>query len=170
MARKKKKAVTEQKNPIVYSGNVTVTMKKKNTIISRRTTHNNGTNNLFRALCMCLCGDEDGISLMPYFIDAGRMNGDVFDSYLTSPTIISRHTTIYDSTSSIWKAQFVSTILYSQMESASVQITALALLNSSQETLAIISLSEDEAITIESNAYTAMIEWDMSFSNPTSTQ
>lgn len=168
MAKKKKKekeVVTENHSPISYDGNVTVTIKKKNTVISKTKTHNNGTPYLFRALCMCLCSDNDGILLMPYFIDAGiKGENDSFQSLLTTPSFITRHTTILDD--SEWKAQFIGTIQYSQLTSADAVLNMLVLRNRSGDQLATIDLG-DNSIQIESNAYTAMIEWDMSFRNPT---
>ena len=163
--KKVKVQETERKDSVVYNGNVTITLKKGNTVISRKKTHNNGTSILFRALCMLLCGDEQGLSNVPYFIDAGIMQGGSFVSLLTSPTVITRRTPIFDG--STWKAQFISTIVYSQIRNPDTPIQILSLENSQGETLARITLDAEDYIQIESSIYTAMIEWEVYFNNPT---
>ena len=172
MAKKKKTKKVEQSNPVVYNGNVTVTLKKGSTVISRKTTHNAGTELLFRALCMCLCRDSAGLSSMPYFIDAGTISDGTYVTLLNSPSVITRRTTIYDTNGDpkTWKAQFVTTIVYSQLTSAATPINSLVLQDTENQVLARVDLSQEDQIIIESNSYNAMIEWEMSFVDASTAQ
>lgn len=172
MARKKKTKKVEQSNPVVYNGNVTVTLKKGSTVISRKTTHNAGTELLFRALCMCLCRDSTGLSNMPYFIDAGTISNGSYVTLLNSPSVITRHTTVYDANGdpSIWKAQFVTIIVYSQLTSVATPISSLVLQDAENQILARVDLSTEDQIIIESNSYNAVIEWEMSFVDASTVQ
>lgn len=152
-------------NNIVYNGNVKVTIKKGSTVISKQTISNNGTNILFRALCLCLCGDNTGLSSMPMQIDGGSGIGSSFVSLLQTPSLITRHFTVYDSSTGSWKAQFIATISYAQLNKQGVPITSLQLLSMSNDILAEITYPANEGILIEGSTYTAIVEWDMWFTN-----
>ena len=52
---------------IKYTGQVTVTIKQKDKIISQQTYHNNGKYELFRFLCECIAGKYNS-DLGPYYI------------------------------------------------------------------------------------------------------
>ena len=172
MAKKKKTKKVEQSNPVVYNGNVTVTLKKGSTVISRKTTHNAGTELLFRALCMCLCRDSAGLLNMPYFIDAGTISDGRYITLLNSPSVITRHTTVYDANGDprTWKAQFVTTIVYSQLTSAATPISSLGSHDTENQVLGRVDLSQEDQITIKRNSYNAMIEWEMSFVDASTVQ
>ena len=160
------------KQGIGYSGVVTVTIKKGNRVISKKTTHNNSTPLLFRALCMCLVGDNVGLTFMPRYLDALDNNGtSVLGalSYLTTRYVYSSSSA--DSSSSVtYSARFITTINFAQL-SSDITITQLALcvdaLGASQ--LATITLATDSQIQLEDSNYTALIEWDMQFQDVAST-
>ena len=109
---------------------------------------------------------------MPYFIDAGTISDGTYITLLNSPSVITRHTTIYDTNDDpkTWKAQFVTTIVYSQLTSAATPIDSLVLQDTENQVLARVDLSTEDQIIIESNSYNAMIEWEMSFVDASTVQ
>lgn len=157
---------TVSSSSIQYTGKVTVTVKKSQQIISSSTVCNAGTNILFNALCVCLCGDRSGLSTMPYFIDAGTGSASTYYSLLQVPSLITRKFPVYDSSQNMYVAQFVCTISYSQLSKQGEPITELRLLSSSKDVLASVTFSE--GINIENSSFTAVVQWEMSFSNPIS--
>lgn len=164
MARKKK-VKAEEAAPITYRGVVTITMKKDGKVISTKTTHNEGSDLLFMALCYCIVRRDEGLNFMPQFVDAGRYVGGTFESSLVSKSFI---TTSYAYNDSGWKSRFNTVITYAQLGD-SEPISTLRLCSDSvgENVLAEIDLGEGNEITLPSSAYVSAVDWIVSFGNVT---
>ena len=164
MARKKK-VKAEEAAPITYRGVVTITMKKDGKVISTKTTHNEGSDLLFMALCYCIVRRDEGLNFMPQFVDAGRYVDGTFESSLVSKSFIS---TSYAYNDSGWKSRFNTVITYSQLGDRS-PISVLRLCSDSvgENVLAEIDLGEDNEITLPSSAFVSAVDWIVSFGNVT---
>lgn len=150
---------------IQYSGKVTITVKRGNKIISRKTSSNNGTSLLFKTLCRCLCKDEDAINLMPFYIDVGEQTPEGFQTGLVTPCVITKRVTQNIAGTDTFVAQFVATLLYSQLLDSSKPLKTTALKNIDRDILA--TMTMENGISIENSKYTVLLEWEMSFSNST---
>ena len=164
MARKKK-VKAEEAAPITYRGVVTVTMKKNGKVISTKTTHNDGSELLFMALCYCMVRRDEGLNFMPQFVDAGRYVGTTFESSLVSKSFI---TTSYAYNDSGWKARFNTIVTYSQLRNSNpIRILRLCSDPVGDDVLAEIDLGEGNEIKLLSSAYVSAVDWIVSFGNIT---
>ena len=164
MARKKK-VKAEEAAPITYRGVVTITMKKDGKVISTKTTHNEGSDLLFMALCYCIVRRDEGLNFMPQFVDAGRYVDGTFKSSLVSKSFI---TTSYAYNDSGWKSRFNTVITFSQLGDSN-PISTLRLCSDpvGEDVLAEIDLEEGNEIKLESSAYVSAVDWIVSFGNVT---
>ena len=156
------------KNSFLYNGIVNVTIKKSGRVIMKQSIHNKGQNTLFKTFSRLLCGDNDALNDIPFSIDAGVYKADEFSNYvftsvLSSPSVITRHTPVYNTTSKKWTAEFVSTIIYSQVVDSTEAISSLALRNSSGEILALVEQLDSDVRIDESS--TLIVQWNMYFDN-----
>ena len=165
MARKKK-VKAEEIAPITYRGVVTITMKKNGKVISTKTTHNDGSELLFMALCYCMVKRDEGLNFMPQFVDAGRYVADgTFASSLVSKSFI---TTSYAYNDNGWKSRFNTIITYSQLgDSNPISVLRLCSDPVGEDVLAEIDLGEGNEITLPSSAYVSAVDWIVSFGNIT---
>lgn len=161
----KKENNTRKSSPIEYSGKVTVTIKRGNKIISRKTSSNNGTPLLFKTLCRCLCKDSDALNIMPFYIDAGNTESGTFKSGLVTPCVITKRVPL-ESTDGKFVAQFIATLLYSQLKDTNNELKTIALKNIDGDILATMT-DDNTSILLTSSKYTALLQWEMSFDNST---
>lgn len=171
MARKKKvieQPEIEEKKPsssITYRGNVKITVKKNNKVVSKKVIHNEGTQQLFRALCMALCGDTNALTYMPRYLNA-YSDGTVA---LRTPSPLTRRAVeFYDNA---YIARFMTTITYGQLVNVDNKINQIALTYDSigNNQLATLTLPQGEEIEVSSIAYTIIIEWSMLFQDANDT-
>ena len=164
MARKKK-VKAEETAPITYRGVVTITTKKNGKVISTKTTHNDGSDLLFMALCYCMVRRDEGLNFMPQFVDAGRRVDNSFASSLVSKSFI---TTSYAYNDAGWKSRFNTVITFSQLgDSTPIRVLRLCSDSAGENVLAEMDLGEDNEITLPSSAYVSAVDWIVSFGNVT---
>lgn len=155
---------TGKKPSIGYKGIVTVTIKQGKRIVSKKVLHNEGAELLFMSLCRCLISDNDGLSYMPNFLNAGYDNNGSFASVMVSPSFI--NSKAISSSGGVWAAVFNANITYSQLNSThSIEVLQLCATGDGSNVLATLTLDESEYITIQDSSYTALVEWKMSFQN-----